>query len=172
MFFINMNSESKMNCGLNMGSICQIRKVKLLHLACNQYQYETDIEAGVKVVIREDSYSGSWDNFNSEYVNSNDTYISAYCRKVGVFEYEDTDFPNNSYVDTEYVIVRIIDIDDDIYVDKVLSDLHYQKKEAKMSSFDRTPIFAKEFYTDPYSDSLEELELELELEELEGQTGV
>ena len=164
---INQNKEEKMYGNVNKGSLCQVQKVEKLYLVCNQYQYETDIEAGAKVVIREDSYCGSWDNFNNEYVQSNDTYISAYCRKVGVFEYEDTDFPNNSYVDTEYVIVRIIDIDDDIYVNKVLSDLHYQKEEAKMSSFNKTPIFAKEFYEDPYSDSLEELELELELEELE-----
>ena len=157
---ISQNKEEKMYENVNKGSLCQIQNVEKLYIACNQYQYETDIEMGAKVVIREDSYYGNWDNFNSEYVQSNDTYVSAYCRKVGVFEYEDTDFPNNSYVDTEYVIVRIIDIDDDIYVDKVLSDLHYQKEEAKMSSFDRTPVFAKEFYKDPYSDSLEELELE------------
>ena len=67
------------------------------------------------------------------------------------------------------IIGGMIDDDEtDGFVDnKVLSDLHYQKEEAKMSSFDKTPIFAKEFYEDPYSDSLEELELELELEELE-----
>lgn len=159
---INQNKEEKMYENVNKGSLCQVQKVEKLYLVCSQYQYETDIEAGAKVVIREDSYCCSWDNFNNEYVQSNDTYISAYCRKVGVFEYEDTDFPNNSYVDTEYIIVRIIDIDDDIYINRVLSDLRCQKENAKMSSFDRTPIFAKEFYTDPYSDSLEELELELE----------
>ena len=164
---INVNKEEKMYSRVNKGSICQIQKVEKLYLATNQYQYETDIKVGKKIVVREDNYCSSWDNFNNEYVNSNDTYITAYCRKVGVFEYEDNDFPNESYIDTDYVVVRIIDIDDDIYVNKVLSDLHYQKEEAKMSSFNKTPIFAKEFYEDPYSDSLEELELELELEELE-----
>lgn len=143
-----------LNVKLNMGSVCQIHKVEVLNLACNQYQYETDIEVGAKVVIREDNYCSSWDNFNNKYVDTNDTYVTAYCRKVGVFEYTDIDFPDNSYRDTEYVVVRIEDIDDDIYVDKVLSDLRCQKENAKMSYFDRTPIFARE----SYSSSLEELE--------------
>ena len=155
---------------LKVGSICQITKVKKLYLACNQYyNHYTDIKNGVKVVVREDNRSSSWDNFNNEYVQQNDTYVVAYCRKTGVFEYEDTEFSDESYIDTEYIVTRIVDIDDEIYVEKILSDIQYNNENAKMSSFDRTPIFAKEFYEDPYSDSLEELELELGLQ---GQTGV
>lgn len=165
---INESTNNKMYESVNLGSLCQLIRVEKLYLACNQYyNHYTNIRDGVKVVVREDNRSSSWDNFNSEYQNSNDTFITAYCRKTGVFEYEDTDFPDESYQDTEYVITRIVDIDDDIYVEKILSDIHYNNENAKMSSFDRTPIFAKEFYEDPYSDSLEELELELELEELE-----
>lgn len=165
---INESTNNKMYESVNLGSLCQLIRVEKLYLACNQYyNHYTNIRDGVKVVVREDNKSSSWDNFNSEYQNSNDTFITAYCRKTGVFEYEDTDFPDESYQDTEYVITRIVDIDDDIYVEKILSDIHYNNENAKMSSFDRTPIFAKEFYEDPYSDSLEELELELELEELE-----
>lgn len=151
---INVNKEEKMYSKLNKGSVCQIQEVEKLYLETNQYQYETDIEVGKKVVVREDSYCSSWDNFNNRYVQVNDTYITAYCRKVGIFKHEDEEFPNKSYTDTEYIITRIIDIDDDIYVDKVLSDLRCQKENAKMSSFDRTPIFARE----SYSSSLEELE--------------
>lgn len=162
---INESTNNKMYESVNLGSLCQLIRVEKLYLACNQYyNHYTNIRDGVKVVVREDNRSSSWDNFNSEYQNSNDTFITAYCRKTGVFEYEDTDFPDESYQDTEYVITRIVDIDDDIYVEKILSDIHYNNENAKMSSFDRTPIFAKEFYEDPYSDSLEELELELELE--------
>ena len=165
---INESTNNKMYESVNLGSLCQLIRVEKLYLACNQYyNHYTNIRDGVKVVVREDNRSSSWDNFNSESQNSNDTFITAYCRKTGVFEYEDTDFPDESYQDTEYVITRIVDIDDDIYVEKILSDIHYNNENAKMSSFDRTPIFAKEFYEDPYSDSLEELELELELEELE-----
>ena len=165
---INESTNNKMYESVNLGSLCQLIRVEKLYLACNQYyNHYTNIRDGVKVVVREDNRSSSWDNFNSEYQNSNDTFITAYCRKTGVFEYEDTDFPDESYQDTEYVITRIVNIDDDIYVEKILSDIHYNDENAKMSSFDRTPIFAKEFYEDPYSDSLEELELELELEELE-----
>ena len=165
---INESTNNKMYELVNLGSLCQLIRVEKLYLACNQYyNHYINIRDGVKVVVREDNRSSSWDNFNSEYQNSNDTFITAYCRKTGVFEYEDTDFPDESYQDTEYVITRIVDIDDDIYVEKILSDIHYNNENAKMSSFDRTPIFAKEFYEDPYSDSLEELELELELEELE-----
>ena len=165
---INRNNKNEMYDNLNLGSLCQLIRVEKLYLACNQYyNHYTIIRDGVKIVERSDNRCCSWDNFNNEYQNNNDTFVTAYCRKTGVFEYEDTDFPDESYQDTEYVIMRITDIDDDIYVNKVLSDLHYQKEEAKMSSFNKTPIFAKEFYEDPYSDSLEELELELELEELE-----
>lgn len=165
---INESTNNKMYESVNLGSLCQLIRVEKLYLACNQYyNHYTNIRDGVKVVVREDNRSSSWDNFNSEYQNSNDTFITAYCRKTGVFEYEDTNFPDESYQDTEYVITRIVDIDDDIYVEKILSDIHYNNENAKMSSFNRTPIFAKEFYEDPYSDSLEELELELELEELE-----
>ena len=156
--FVNMNKEEKMYCEINRGSICQVQKVEKLYLATNQYQYETDIEVGQKVVIREDSYYSSWDNFSKEYVQSNDTYVTTYCRKIGVFEYRDEDFSDRDFRDTEYIITRIVDIDDDVYVEKVLSDLRCQKENAKISSFDRTPIFARESYLS----SLEELE---ELEE-------
>ena len=165
---INKQDKNEMYNNLNLGSLCQIIKVKKLYLACNQYyNHYTNIRDGVKVVEREDNRSSSWDNFNSEYQNSNDTFITAYCRKTGVFEYEDTDFHDESYTDTEYVITRIVDIDDDVYVEKILSDIYHNNENAKMSVFDNTPIFAKEFYENPYSDSLEELELELELEKLE-----
>lgn len=165
---INKQDKNEMYNNLNLGSLCQIIKLKKLYLSCNQYyNHYTDIKSGVKVVEREDNRSSSWDNFNNEYVQQNDTYVVAYCRKTGVFEYKDTEFSDESYQDTEYVITRIVDINDDIYVGKILSDIHHNNENAKMSSFDRTPIFAREFYEDPYCDSLEELELELELEELE-----
>lgn len=165
---INESKNNKMYETVNLGSLCQLLQVKKLYLACDQYHnHYTDIRSGIKIVVREDNYSSSWDNFNNEYTQQNDTYVVAFCRKTGVFEYEDTDFPNESYTDTEYVVTRIVDIDDDIYVEKILSDIHYSNENAKMSSFDRTPIFAKEFEEDPFCDSLEELELGLE-----GQTGV
>lgn len=163
---INESTNNKMYESVNLGSLCQIIKVKKLYLACNQYyNHYTIIRDGVKVVEREDNRSSSWDNFNNEYQNSNDTFVTAYCRKTGVFEYEDTDFPDEDYTDTEYVIMHIIDVDDEWYINKVLSDLECEKENSKMSVFDRTPIFAKESYLD----TLEELDFDdEELEENKG----
>ena len=165
---INKQDTNEMYNNLNLGSSCQIIKVKKLYLACNQYHnHYTDIKSGVKIVERHDCRSASWDNFNNEYTQQNDTFVTAYCREVSVFEYENKDFPNEDYTDVEYVVMNIIDIDDEYYVNRILSDINCDNENAKMSVFDNTPIFAKEFYEDPYTDSLEELELELELEELE-----
>ena len=163
---INNENMNKMYETVNLGSLCQLIRVEKLYLACNQYyNHYTNIRDGVKVVEREDNRSSSWDNFNNEYVQQNDTYVVAYGRKTGIFEYEDTEFSDESYTDTEYVITRIVDIDDDIYVEKILSDIHCEKENAKMSSFDRTPIFAKESYLD----TLEELDFDgEELEENKG----
>lgn len=163
---INESTNNKMYESVNLGSLCQIIKVKKLYLACNQYyNHYTNIRDGVKIVEREDNRSSSWDNFNNEYQNSNDTFVTAYCRKTGVFEYEDTDFPDEDYTDTEYVIMHIIDVDDEWYINKVLSDLECEKENSKMSVFDRTPIFAKESYLD----TLEELDFDdEELEENKG----
>lgn len=163
---INESTNNKMYESVNLGSLCQIIKVKKLYLACNQYyNHYTNIRDGVKIVEREDNRSSSWDNFNNEYQNSNDTFVTAYCRKTGVFEYEDTDFPDEDYTDTEYVIMHIINVDDEWYINKVLSDLECEKENSKMSVFDRTPIFAKESYLD----TLEELDFDdEELEENKG----
>ena len=160
---INESTNNKMYESVNLGSLCQIIKVKKLYLACNQYyNHYTNIRDGVKIVEREDNRSSSWDNFNNEYQNSNDTFVTAYCRKVSVFEYENEYFPDEDYTDTEYIIMHIIDVDDEYYINRVLSDLECEKENAKMSIFDRTPIFAKESYLD----TLEELDFgEEELEE-------
>lgn len=164
---INRNNQNKMYSTVNLGSLCQLLQVKKLYLACNQYyNHYTDIRDGVKVVERADNRCCSWDNFNNEYTQQNDTYVIAYCRETGVFEYEDTDFPNNNYTDKEYVIMHIIDIDDEHYINKVLSDIDCQNENAKGSIFNKTPIFAKESYLD----SLEELDFGEE--DFKGQTGV
>lgn len=163
---INKNDKNEMYNSVNMGSVCQLVKVEKLYLSCNQYNnHHTIIKGGIKVVKRSDNRSASWDNFNSEYCNSNDTFITAYCRKVSVFEYENEYFPDENYIDTEYIIMHIIDVDNEWYINKVLSDLECEKENSKMSVFDRTPIFAKESYLD----TLEELDFgEEELEENKG----
>ena len=163
---INKNNKNEMYNNLNLGSLCQLIRVEKLYLACNQYyNHYTIIRDGVKIVERSDNRCCSWDNFNNEYQNSNDTFITAYCRKTGVFEYEDTDFPDEDYTDTEYVIMHIINVDDELYINKVLSDLECEKENSKMSVFDRTPIFAKESYLD----TLEELDFnDEELKENKG----
>lgn len=163
---INKQNKNEMYNNLNLGSLCQLIRVEKLYLACNQYHnHYTIIRDGVKVVERHDCRSASWDNFNSEYCNSNDTFVTAYCRKTGVFEYENTDFPDEDYVDIEYVIMHIIDIDDEYYVNRILSDIDYNNENSKMSIFDKTPIFAKESYLD----TLEELDFDgEELEENKG----
>lgn len=160
---INNENMNKMYETVNLGSLCQLIRVEKLYLACNQYyNHYTNIRDGVKVVKRSDNRSASWDNFNSEYCNNNDTFVTAYCRKVSVFEYENEHFPDEDYTDTEYIIMHIIDVDDEYYINRVLSDLECEKENAKMSIFDRTPIFAKESYLD----TLEELDFgEEELEE-------
>lgn len=163
---INNENMNKMYETVNLGSLCQLIRVEKLYLACNQYfNHYTIIRDGVKVVERHDCRSASWDNFNSEYCNSNDTFVTAYCREVSVFEYENRDFPNEDYTDVEYVVMNIIDIDDEYYVNKILSDINYDNENAKMSIFDRVPIFAKESYLD----TLEELDFDgEELEENKG----
>lgn len=163
MFNENMN---KMYETVNLGSLCQLMEVKKLYLACSQYyNHYTIIRDGVKIVERSDNRSASWDNFNYEYCNNNDTFVTAYCRKTGVFEYEDTDFPDEDYTDTEYVIMHIIGVDDEWYINKVLSDFECEKENAKMSVFDKTPIFAKQSFLD----TLEELDFDgEELEENKG----
>lgn len=163
---INKQNKNEMYNNLNLGSLCQLIRVEKLYLACNQYHnHYTIIRDGVKVVERHDCRSASWDNFNSEYCNNNDTFVTAYCRKTGVFEYENTDFPDEDYVDIEYVIMHIIDIDDEYYVNRILSDIDCNNKNSKMNIFDRTPIFAKESYLD----TLEELDFDgEELEENKG----
>lgn len=161
-----INKNNKMYKNVNMGSLCQLMEVKKLYLACNQYyNHYTIIRDGVKVVERHDCRSASWDNFNSEYCNNNDTFVTAYCRKTGVFEYENEYFPDENYIDTEYIIMNIIDVDDGYYINKVLSDLECEKENAKMSVFDKTPIFAKQSFLD----TLEELDFDgEELEENKG----
>lgn len=163
---MNKNNENEMYQTVNLGSICQLIRVEKLYLACNQYfNHYTIIRDGVKVVERHDCRSASWDNFNSEYCNNNDTFVTAYCRKTGVFEYENTDFPDEDYVDIEYVIMHIIDIDDEYYVNRILSDIDCNNENSKMSIFDKTPIFAKKSYLD----TLEELDFSNEeLEENKG----
>lgn len=163
---INKQNKNEMYNNLNLGSLCQLIRVEKLYLACNQYHnHYTIIRDGVKVVERHDCRSASWDNFNSEYCNNNDTFVTAYCRKTGVFEYENTDFPDEDYVDIEYVIMHIIDIDDEYYVNRILSDIDCNNENSKMSIFDKTPIFAKESYLD----TLEELDFDgEELEENKG----
>lgn len=163
---INKNNKNEMYRNVNMGSLCQLMEVKKLYLACNQYyNHYTIIRDGVKVVERHDCRSASWDNFNSEYCNNNDTFVIAYCRKTGVFEYENEYFPDKNYIDTEYIIMNIIDVDDGYYINKVLSDLECEKENAKMSVFDKTPIFAKQSFLD----TLEELDFDgEELEENKG----
>lgn len=163
---INRNNQNEMYNNLNLGSICQLIRVEKLYLACNQYfNHYTIIRDGVKIVERHDCRSASWDNFNFQYENSNDTFVTAYCRKVGTFEYEDEDFPNEDYTDVEYVVMHIIDIDDEYYINRILSDIDCNNENSKMSIFDRTPIFAKESYLD----SLEELDFsDEELEENKG----
>lgn len=138
---VNDKSMNKMYETVNVGSLCQLIRVKKLYLACNQYyNHYTTIRDGVKVVERHDCRSASWDNFNNEYCNSNDTFVTAYCRKVSVFEYENEDFPDEDYIDTEYIIMNIIDVDDEYYINKVLSDLECEKENARMSVFDKTHI--------------------------------
>lgn len=163
---INKNNKNEMYRNVNMGSLCQLMEVKKLYLACNQYyNHYTIIRDGVKVVERHDCRSASWDNFNSEYCNNNDTFVTAYCRKTGVFEYENEYFADENYIDTEYIIMNIIDVDDEYYINKVLSDLECEKENAKMSVFDKTPIFAKQSFLD----TLEELDFDgEELEENKG----
>lgn len=163
---INNENMNKMYETVNLGSLCQLIRVEKLYLACNQYfNHYTIIRDGVKVVERHDCRSASWDNLNNEYTQKNDTFITAYCRKVSVFEYENEDFPNEDYIDVEYIIMRIEDIDDEYYINRVLSDLECEKENSKMSVFDRTPIFAKESYLD----TLEELDFSNEeLEENKG----
>ena len=160
---VNSDNKNEMYSDVNMGSLCQLIRVEKLYLACNQYyNHYTIIRDGVKIVERSDNRCCSWDNFNNEYQNSNDTFVTAYCRKVSVFEYENEYFPDEDYTDTEYIIMHIIDVDDEYYINRVLSDLECEKENAKMSIFDRTPIFAKESYLD----TLEELDFgEEELEE-------
>ena len=160
---VNSDNKNEMYSDVNMGSLCQLIRVEKLYLACNQYyNHYTIIRDGVKIVERADNRCCSWDNFNNEYQNSNDTFVTAYCRKVSVFEYENEYFPDEDYTDTEYIIMHIIDVDDEYYINRVLSDLECEKENAKMSIFDRTPIFAKESYLD----TLEELDFgEEELEE-------
>lgn len=163
---VNSDNKNEMYSDVNMGSLCQLIRVEKLYLACNQYyNHYTIIRDGVKIVERSDNRCCSWDNFNNEYQNSNDTFVTAYCRKTGVFEYEDTDFPDESYQDTEYIIMRITDIDDEYYVDRILSDIRCNNENSKTSIFNRTPIFAKESYLD----TLEELNFDdEELEENKG----
>lgn len=163
---MNKNNENEMYQTVNLGSLCQLIRVEKLYLACNQYfNHYTIIRDGVKVVERHDCRSASWDNFNSEYCNNNDTFVTAYCRKVSVFEYENEYFPDEDYTDTEYIIMHIIDVDDEYYINRVLSDLECEKENAKMSVFDKTPIFAKQSFVD----TLEELDFgEEELEENKG----
>lgn len=163
---INKQNKNEMYNNLNLGSLCQLIRVEKLYLACNQYHnHYTIIRDGVKIVERSDNRSASWDNFNSEYCNNNDTFVTAYCRKTGVFEYENEYFQDENYIDTEYIIMNIIDVDDGYYINKVLSDLECEKENAKMSVFDKTPIFAKQSFLD----TLEELDFDgEELEENKG----
>ena len=126
---INKQNMNEKNDSINLGSLCQLIRVKKLYLACNQYyNHYTDIKSGVKIVERHDCRSASWDNFNSEYCNSNDTFVTAYCRKTDVFEYEDTDFPDESYQDTEYIIMRITDINDEYYSECCYAEIEQERE--------------------------------------------
>lgn len=114
---------------LNNGSICQIIKVKKIVGYYNQYQdhYETEVKPGLHISTMECDVRSPWDIVAGDFDHDWDTVIIAYARPLWAThkknEWEE-------YTLTEYAITRVIDIDQDIYLDKLVRDAEWRHDQS------------------------------------------
>lgn len=133
-----MTNEQKTKEMVNNGSICQITKVKKIIGYYNQYDdcNNTVIKAGLQIVTMQDDRSVDWDIIRQEYDNNWDTVIECFARPIAIYDYED-EF--ESYTETRYIITRVIDVDQDWYIDKVKDDILW-KHEVSNGVYTNTPL--------------------------------
>lgn len=136
--YINENNEQKTRRNLNNGSLCQVTKVEKIIGYCNQFNngYDTAIEPGIEITIMEDDRLMSWDIINKNYTNDWDTIITCYAREVSSTHYKD-EF--EEYTEKNYIITRVIDIDQERYIQKVLDDIAW-RNELSDGIYRKTPL--------------------------------
>lgn len=121
---------------LNNGSICQIIKVQKVMVYYNQYQnQETQIKAGLHITDMECNVRSTWDGVNDGFSNDWDTVIIAYARPLWV-QHKENEW--EQYTKTHYSITRVVDIDQDIYLDRLVRDAEWMHDQPPEGIFKNT----------------------------------
>ena len=130
-------NEQKVKGLTNNGSICQITRVEKISFYYNQYDYEDIIiKPGQTITTMDSKVSQEWDSIARRYDNNWDTIVECFARKVYSFHYK-SDF--DEYTETKYTITRVVDIDQDWYIDKIKDDILW-KHEVSNGVYTNTPL--------------------------------
>ena len=122
---------------LNNGSICQIIKVKKVIGYYNQYQdhYGTEVKPGLHISTMESDVRSPWDIISGDYDHDWDTVITAYARPLWTYHEQDE---WEEYTETHYSITRVVDIDQDIYLDRLVRDAEWMHDQPPEGIFQNT----------------------------------
>ena len=122
---------------LNNGSICQIIKVEKIIGYYDQYSTdgEVPIKSGLHISTMECDVRSPWDIVRRDFTHNWDTIIIAYARPLWVHhkknEWEE-------YTETHYSITRVVDIDQDIYLDRLVRDAEWMHDQPPEGIFKNT----------------------------------
>ena len=130
-------NEQKTKDLVNNGSICQLTKVEKILFYYNQYDYEDIIiKPGLSITTMDSDISQTWDSVAKKYDSNWDTIIECFGREVNSFHYK-SDF--EEYTEKEYIITRVVDIDQSWYIRKVKDDILW-KHEVSNGVYQKTPL--------------------------------